>query len=224
MRFLVINDYSETNSYFIDLAKREAEKWFFNESLPDINLAYLPEGSLYFNDYVESVGWAQKFAAMNRELMMNAALKTLKRHKGIPKFEIVNTAVNCHHNYIEKEFHFNKSIWITRKGAIRARKGDFGIIPGSMGTKSFIVRGLGNEDSFCSASHGAGRIMSRTEAKNTFTLKDHKEAVAGIECRVDKDVIDETPGAYKNIEDVMKAQSDLVEIVHTLKQIICIKG
>jgi len=211
-------------SYFIDLAKREAEKWFFNDNLPDIHLAFLPEGSLYFDDFLEATQWAQQFAAVNRELMMRTVLKTLKGCKGIPKFEVTDIEVNCHHNYVEKEFHFGKNIWVTRKGAIRARKGELGIIPGSMGAKSFIVRGLGNRDSFCSASHGAGRKMSRTEARNTFTLKDHRAAVEGVECRIDADVIDETPGAYKPIEDVMEAQKDLVSIEHTLKQVLCVKG
>jgi len=131
---------------------------------------------------------------------------------------------NCHHNYVEKEFHFGKSVWVTRKGAIRARKGDLGIIPGSMGAKSFIVRGLGCEDSFCSASHGAGRKMSRTEAKKRFTLKDHREATEGVECKKDASVLDETPQAYKDIDTVMEAQKDLVEVVHTLKQVVCVKG
>jgi tRNA-splicing ligase RtcB len=211
-------------SYFIDLAKREAIKWFFNDSLPDIYLSFLPEGSLYFDDFVESVKWAQQFAAMNRDLMMRTVLKTLKGCHGIPKFEITDLQVNCHHNYVEREFHFGKKIWVTRKGAISARKGELGIIPGSMGDKSFIVSGLGNRESFCSASHGAGRKMSRTEARNTFTLKDHRAAVEGVECRIASDVIDETPGAYKPIEDVMAAQADLVSIVHTLKQILCVKG
>lgn len=215
---------NRVGSYFIELAKKEAEKWFINNSLPDINLAYLPEDSLYFNDYVEAVHWAQRFALSNRELMMRLVLKTLKDCKGIPKFETTDIAVNCHHNYVEKEMHFGKNVWVTRKGAIRARKGELGVIPGSMGAKSFIVRGLGNRDSFESASHGAGRKMSRTEARNTFTLKDHREAVAGIECRVDADVIDETPGAYKPIDDVMNAQKNLVKIIHELKQVVCIKG
>jgi tRNA-splicing ligase RtcB (3'-phosphate/5'-hydroxy nucleic acid ligase) len=211
-------------TYFIDLAKREAEKWFFNDSLPDIHLAFLPEGSLYFDDFIQATQWAQQFAAVNRELMMRTVLNTLKRCKGIPKFETTEIEVNCHHNYVEKEFHFGKKIWVTRKGAIRAQKGELGIIPGSMGAKSFIVRGLGNRDSFCSASHGAGRKMSRTEARNTFTLKDHRAAVEGVECRIDADVIDETPGAYKDIDAVMEAQKDLVSIEHTLKQVLCVKG
>jgi tRNA-splicing ligase RtcB (3'-phosphate/5'-hydroxy nucleic acid ligase) len=211
-------------THFIELAKKDMERYFINNSLPDINLAYLPEGSLYFDDYIEAVSWAQRYAKINRELMMRATLKALRKAKGIPMFETVDEVIDCHHNYVERENHFGKNVWVTRKGAIRARKGDWGVIPGSMGAKSFIVRGLGNQESFTSASHGAGRKMSRTEAKSRFTLKDHKAAVAGVECRVDKDVIDETPGAYKSIDDVMQAQRDLVEIVHTLKQCVCIKG
>lgn len=211
-------------SYFIDLAKKEAERWFINETLPDINLAFLPEGSDYFDDYIEAVMWAQEYAKTNRQLMMDASLKALKKVKGMPKFEVVGELIDCHHNYVEKENHFGKNIWVTRKGAIRARRGDLGVIPGSMGAKSFVVRGLGNRDSFMSASHGAGRKMSRTEAMKTFTLADHKDAVSGVECRVDSSIIDETPGAYKSIDDVMNAQKDLVEVLHTIKQLICIKG
>jgi tRNA-splicing ligase RtcB len=215
---------NKIGSYFIDLAKKDMQRYFIADTLPDIDLAYFPEGSMYFDDYIDSVQWAQQFAAENRELMMRAVLKALKKVSGIPKFETTGIEVNCHHNYVERENHFGKNIWVTRKGAIRARKSDLGIIPGSMGAKSFIVRGLGNEDSFMSASHGAGRKMSRTEAKKTFTLKDHREAVKGIECRVDSDIIDETPGAYKDIEAVMNAQKDLVEIQHELRQIVCVKG
>ena len=155
---------------------------------------------------------------------MRAVLHALKKSRGIPQFESTDMAVNCHHNYVTKEFHYGKSVWITRKGAIRAGKGDLGIIPGSMGARSYIVRGLGCKESFCSASHGAGRKMSRTEAKNTFSVADHKKATEGVECRKDSDVVDETPDAYKSIDDVMRAQSDLVEVVHTLKQVVCVKG
>ena len=209
-------------TYFISLAKEEMKRWYID--LPDDNLAFLPEGSLYFDDYIKGVSWAQNYALINRELMMNAVVKTLKNCRKIPKFETVGDMINCHHNYVARENHFGKNIWVTRKGAIRAREGEVGIIPGSMGAKSFIVEGLGNEDSFKSASHGAGRKMSRTKAKKTFSLDEHKEATKGIKCRKDSDIIDETPGAYKDIQDVMNAQSDLVEITHTLKQIICIKG
>lgn len=213
---------NRVGQHFIQLAKEEMRRWHIN--LPDIDLAYLPEGSNYFDDYVEAVSWCQEFARENRNLMIDQVLTAMKRSKLLPKFEIVDSAVNCHHNYISNEYHFGKKVWVTRKGALSAKKGEVGIILGSMGARSFIVRGLGNQDSFHSCSHGAGRRMSRTEAKNTFTLKDHREATEGVECRKDKDVIDETPGAYKDIDAVMNAQKDLVEIVTTLKQILCIKG
>ncbi|PID62914.1 MAG: RNA-splicing ligase RtcB [Gammaproteobacteria bacterium] len=206
---------------FIERAKKEMERWMIN--LPDKDLAYLPEGSEHFIDYVKAVSWAQRFAKLNREVMMARTLKALADNIEKP-FTTDTMAVNCHHNYIKKEVHYGQKIWITRKGAVSAQKGELGIIPGSMGAKSFIVRGLGNEESFCSCSHGAGRVMSRTAAKRLVTLEEHQKAVAGVECRLDKDVIDETPSAYKPIEDVMHAQRDLVEIVHTLKQVVCVKG
>ncbi|MBS9781024.1 MAG: RtcB family protein [Gammaproteobacteria bacterium] len=206
---------------FIERAKKEMERWMIN--LPDKDLAYLPEGSEYFIDYVKAVSWAQRFALLNREVMMARTLKSLADNIEKP-FTTDTIAVNCHHNYIKKEVHYGEKMWITRKGAVSAKKGELGIIPGSMGAKSFIVRGLGNEESFCSCSHGAGRVMSRTAAKRLVTLEEHKKAVSGVECRLDKDVIDETPSAYKPIEDVMHAQRDLVEIVHTLKQVVCVKG
>ncbi len=209
-------------SHFIAVAKREMERWKI--SLPDQNLAYLPEGSEHFADYVEAVEWAQDFARQNRELMMAATLKALADAKGIPPFELGTMAVNCHHNYVAREHHYGKDVLVTRKGAVRAQSGDLGIIPGSMGTRSYIVRGKGNPESFNSCSHGAGRAMSRTEAKKRFTLADHAAATAGIECRKDEDVIDETPAAYKDIDAVMEAQKDLVEVVHTLKQVVCVKG
>ena len=209
-------------SHFIALAKREMERWKI--SLPDQNLAYLPEGSEHFADYVEAVEWAQDFARQNRELMMAATIKALGDAKGIRPFELGDMAVNCHHNYIAREHHYGKDVLVTRKGAVRAQAGDLGIIPGSMGTRSYIVRGKGNPESFNSCSHGAGRAMSRTEAKRRFTLADHAAATAGIECRKDADVIDETPLAYKDIDAVMEAQKDLVEVVHTLKQVVCVKG
>ncbi|HEY0135689.1 MAG TPA: RtcB family protein, partial [Nannocystis sp.] len=209
-------------SHFIALAKREMERWKI--SLPDQNLAYLPEGSEHFADYVEAVEWAQDFARQNRELMMAATLKALGEAKGIRPFELGDMAVNCHHNYVAREHHYGKDVLVTRKGAVRAAAGDLGIIPGSMGTRSYIVRGKGNPESFNSCSHGAGRAMSRTEAKKRFTLADHAAATAGIECRKDEDVIDETPAAYKDIDAVMEAQKDLVEVVHTLKQVVCVKG
>jgi tRNA-splicing ligase RtcB (3'-phosphate/5'-hydroxy nucleic acid ligase) len=209
-------------TYFIELAKEDMRRWHIN--VPDINLAYFPEGSDHFAEYVEAVEWAQSFAKTNRELMMEAVIKAVQSSKGIPPFEANLEAVNCHHNYVARENHFGKNVLVTRKGAVRARLGDMGIIPGSMGAKSFIVRGLGNKDSFDSCSHGAGRAMSRTEAKRRFSVDDHIKATEGVECRKDKDVIDETPAAYKDIDAVMEAQKDLVEVAHTLRQIICVKG
>jgi tRNA-splicing ligase RtcB len=207
--------------YFIELAREDMRKWFIN--LPDKDLAYFAEGTEHFDDYWFAVGWAQRFAFKNREIMIEKAIKAL-RHI-IPKpFDAAVKAVNCHHNYVEKEQHYGEEVFVTRKGAVRARVGEYGIIPGSMGAKSFIVRGKGNEESFCSCSHGAGRIMSRTEAKKVFTVADQIAQTAGVECRKDADVIDEIPAAYKNIDDVMQAQSDLVEVVHTLRQVVCVKG
>lgn len=206
--------------YFIQAAKKEMERWFI--SLPDEDLAYLVEGSELFSDYVEAVEWAQEYAYENRKEMMSAALSAMRRT--LPEFAVTDMAVNCHHNYVTKENHFGANVWLTRKGAVRAREGDLGIIPGSMGVRSYIVRGKGNAMSFNSCSHGAGRSMSRGQAKKQFTLEDHARATEGVECRKDADVIDETPGAYKDIDAVMAAQSDLVEVVHTLKQIVCVKG
>lgn len=208
-------------SYFIELAKAEMRRWFIN--LPDQDLAYLPEGSSHFADYVEAVTWAQNFARENRLEMMRAVLRAIERTlgRGIVLFE---NAVQCHHNYVARENHFGQNVIVTRKGAVRAREGDLGIIPGSMGAKSFIVRGKGNPESFMSCSHGAGRAMSRGAAKKAFTLADHEAATAGVECRKDEGVIDETPGAYKEIDAVMTAQASLVEIIHTLKGVLCVKG
>jgi len=191
--------------------------------LPDKDLAYLEEGSLYFDDYVRAVGWAQQFAMKNREVMMANLISCVR--KIIPKpFKTHVEAVNCHHNYVQRETHFAEDIFVTRKGAVSAQKGQMGIIPGSMGARSYIVRGLGNPESFHSCSHGAGRVMSRTEAKKHFTIEDQIRATAGVECRKDKGVIDEIPMAYKDIDAVMAAQKDLVEIVHRLKQVVCVKG
>ncbi|MCH9682118.1 MAG: RtcB family protein [Deltaproteobacteria bacterium] len=209
-------------SYFIGLAKADMKRWFIN--LPDVNLAYFPEGTPNFDDYCEAVTWAQDFARFNRELMMAAVLNALQGLAGLPAFEAGLSAVNCHHNYVSREHHYGENVLVTRKGAVRAGEGELGIIPGSMGTRSYIVRGKGNPESFCSCSHGAGRLMSRTEAKRRFSVEDHMEATRGIECRKDEAVIDETPAAYKSIDDVMAAQSDLVEIVHTLRQVVCVKG
>ena len=208
--------------YFIDLAKKEMERWFIH--LPDKDMAYFPEGSRFFEDYVEAVSWAQDFARVNREIMMKAVINGLSHDRELPPFLLEDTAVNCHHNYVELEHHFGKNVYVTRKGAVRARRGDLGIIPGSMGACSFIVEGLGNEDSFHSCSHGAGRVMSRTKAKKVITLEEHKRATKGVECRKDTGVLDESPKAYKDIDSVMKAQSDLVRIKYTLKQIVCVKG
>lgn len=208
-------------THFIEQAKKDMQRWHIN--LPDRDLAYLPEGSDHFNDYVDAVEWAQNFARTNREVMMQRVIGAVKSSLSFD-FEASVEAVNCHHNYISREHHFGKNVIVTRKGAVRAREGEMGIIPGSMGARSFIVRGLGNEDSFCSCSHGAGRVMSRTQAKKVVSMEAHLQATKDVECRKDKDVIDETPSAYKNIDKVMEAQSDLVEVVHTLKQVICVKG
>lgn len=205
---------------FINKAKEEMQRHFIH--LPDKDLAYLVEGSEHFDDYVEAVGWAQKFARVNRECMLEEVLTILSRN--FRDFTLVDSAINCHHNYIELENHFGQNVWVTRKGAIRARKGDLGIIPGSMGARSFIVEGKGNSDSFCSCSHGAGRVMSRAEAKRQVNVKDHESSLEGVSCRKDESTLDETPKAYKNIDDVMKAQEDLVEIKYTLKQVLCVKG
>lgn len=212
---------NKIGSEFIERAKKDMERWFIH--LPDKDLAYIPEGSQNFKDYVEAVGWAQKFAEVNRQVMMQRTLAAMKMHIAKP-FTAHLEAVNCHHNYISHEHHFGSDVWVTRKGAVSAKLGEMGIIPGSMGAKSFIVRGLGNAESFCSCSHGAGRVMSRTEAIKKVSMAEHVLATKGVECRKDKSVIDETPSAYKDIEKVMAAQSDLVEIVHTLKQVVCVKG
>lgn len=206
---------------FIALAQKDMQQHIAN--LPDRNLAYFSEGSRHYEDYLEAVGWAQDFAHHNREVMMDRVLAAMAGCITKP-FATHQEAVNCHHNYVQQEQHFGEQILVTRKGAVSAQKGQMGIIPGSMGAKSFIVRGLGNEESFCSCSHGAGRTMSRTAAKNRFTLDDQIRATAHVECRKDRDVIDEIPMAYKDIDAVMAAQSSLVEIVHTLRQVVCVKG
>ena len=206
---------------FITLAREEALR--HDVHLPDRDLAYLEEGSRHFGDYVRAVGWAQRYAALNRELMMGRVIAALRRVIRQP-FDSHVEAVNCHHNYVQRERHFGQDVWVTRKGALSARRGQLGIIPGSMGACSCIVRGKGNPQSFDSCSHGAGRTMSRTEAKRRIALAAHRAAVAGVECRQDDDVIDETPAAYKDIDAVMAAQADLVEVVHTLKQVVCVKG
>ena len=209
-------------SYFIERAKEHMHRWFIN--LPDADLAYLPEGTNDFDDYVEAVGWAQDFAMANRQIMLRATVQAVYRALGREAAEPEIEVVNCHDNYVAKENHFGQNVLVTRKGAVRAREGDLGIIPGSMGARSFIVRGKGNPESFHSCSHGAGRKMSRGAARKAFTLADHEAATAGVECRKDEGVIDETPGSYKDIDAVMTAQSDLVGVVHTLRQVICVKG
>ena len=207
-------------TYFIELAKRDAER---NQlRLPDRDLAYFPEGARHFDDYVEAVGWAQDYARANREEMKDLVLEAMRRH--LPAFQVTGAAVNCHHNYVERERHYGEDVWLTRKGAIRARAGDLGIIPGSMGARSYIVRGKGSPESFHSCAHGAGRRMSRNMAQKNFKVEDLVRQTQGVVCRKDKGVLDEIPGAYKNIDEVMANQSDLVEVVHTLKQVLCVKG
>ncbi len=206
--------------YFIELARRDMDKIQMN--LPDRDLAYFSEGTSHFDDYIEAVGWAQDYAMVNRREMMRLVLKVLKQR--LPDFKVTKEAINCHHNYVSEEHHFGEDVFVTRKGAIRAGAGEYGIIPGSMGAKSFIVRGKGNTSSFCSCSHGAGRVMSRTKAKRLYDEDDLAKQTAGVECRIDKSVIDEIPSAYKDIDKVMANQTDLVDVVHTLKQVVCIKG
>ena len=206
--------------HFIERARREMERT--DTRLPDRDLAWLAEGSKSFEHYVDAVHWAQDYAAANRREMMRAVLKAIEPH--ITAFEIVGEAISCHHNYVARERHFGEDLLVTRKGAIRAGVGELGIIPGSMGTQSFIVRGKGNPDSLCSCAHGAGRRMSRTEAKRRFTREDLERQTEGVECRKDGGVIDEIPGAYKSIDEVMQNQSDLVDIVHMIKQVVCVKG
>ena len=192
--------------------------------LPDKDLAYFTEDQEQFSAYVEALHWAQDYARINRQVMMERVLDAARDVKGLRRFKTDAEVVNCHHNYVAKEHHYGADCYVTRKGAVRAGEGEMGIIPGSMGARSYIVRGKGNHASFCSCSHGAGRVMSRSAAKRRFSLADHAAATAGVECRKDKDVLDETPGAYKDIDAVMAAQSELVDIVHTLKQVVCIKG
>jgi tRNA-splicing ligase RtcB len=207
-------------TYFIELAKKDFLKSSFH--LPDADLAYFPEGAQHFDDYVEAVGWAQDYARANREEMMDLVLGAMRRH--LPAFEVTGAAVNCHHNYVERETHYGEEVWLTRKGAIRAGAGELGIIPGSMGARSYIVRGKGAAESFHSCAHGAGRRMSRNSARKLFSVESLIEQTKGVVCRKDQGVLDEIPGAYKDIDQVMANQSDLVEVVHTLKQVLCVKG
>jgi len=207
---------------FIEKAKDDMHR--VGAKLTDENLAYLTEGTPHYDDYIEAVEWAQDFARINRQVMMENVITAVDKVRELPRFKADLMAVNCHHNYVSREEHFGEELLITRKGAVFAGLGALGIIPGSMGAKSFIVRGLGNEESYCSCSHGAGRVLSRTKAKELYSIDDHIAATEGVECRKDAAVIDETPMAYKNIDDVMAAQAELVEVVHTLKQVVCVKG
>jgi len=206
--------------YFIAQAREAMQKR--DAHLPDRDLAWFDEGTRLFDDYVEAVGWAQDYAFANRSEMLELVLETLRRH--LPAFEATDEAINCHHNYVQQEKHFGERVYVTRKGAISAREGELGIIPGSMGARSYIVRGKGNPESFHSCAHGAGRRMSRAEAKRRFSRADLETQTQGVECRKDKGVLDEIPGAYKDIDEVMANQTDLVEPLHTLKQIVCVKG
>ncbi|WP_054774745.1 RtcB family protein, partial [Methylogaea oryzae] len=205
---------------FIELAKEDMRAHLAN--LPDEDLAYLSEGTRHYDDYLQAVHWAQEFAQTNRDIMMANTLAALRSIVGKP-FKADLEAVNCHHNYVQRERHFGQDVLVTRKRGVGA-KGPVGHHPGSMGARSYIVRGKGNPESFCSCSHGAGRLMSRNEAKRRYSVADQIQATAGVECRKDAHVIDEIPMAYKDIDAVMKAQSDLVEVVHTLKQVVCVKG
>ncbi len=212
---------NKIGQYFIELAKGDMKKYFID--LPDQDIAYLVDGTDHFHDYVDAVEWAQKYAYTNRQLMLAAVIEAVTKALG-KEIAITENAINCHHNYVAREVHFGEHVFVTRKGAVRAWEGDLGIIPGSMGVRSYIVRGKGNPESFSSCSHGAGRRMSRTQAKKQFTLDDHAKATAGVECRKDADVIDETPAAYKDIDAVIAAEHDLIDVVHTLKQVVCVKG
>jgi len=205
---------------FIELARRELERE--GVQLPDRDLAWLREGSPHFADYVDAVGWAQDYARSNRVLLLEATLAALRRR--LPPFALEDRAVDCHHNYVARERHFGTDLYLTRKGAVSAREGELGIVPGSMGARSFVVRGRGEPQSFASCSHGAGRRMSRGEARRRFSLEDHRRATRGVECRRDRAVLDETPGAYKPIDAVMRAQRELVDVVHELRQVVCVKG
>ena len=211
---------NQIGRHFITRAKKRMEEMLI--TLPDADLAYFPEDTNDFRAYVEAVHWAQDYALENRRQIMASVLKSLAHR--VKPFELTTEAVNCHHNYVERESHFGRDVWITRKGAIRAGRGELGIIPGSMGTRSYIVRGKGNLDSYSSCSHGAGRRMSRTAARKAFTVADLKAQTAGVECRKDDAVLDEIPGAYKDIDVVMANQRDLVEVVHTLRAVLCVKG
>jgi tRNA-splicing ligase RtcB len=203
----------------------QAAQWCDTEGFKTINrhLGFLPEGTALFDDYRQAVLWGQDYAQANRQVMLRLTLSAIAGALG-RKIAITDEAIHCHHNYVSLERHFGEDLWITRKGAIRADAGRLGIIPGSMGTESFIVRGKGEALAYESCSHGAGRTMSRAAARASFTTKDLRRQTEGVECRKDKDVIDEAPGAYKPIREVMAQQRDLVDVVHTLRQIVCVKG
>jgi len=209
-------------TYFIQRAREQMKRRRID--VPDRDLAFLPERTEDFEDYVTAVGWAQRYARTNRRIMFERVLSAMTAALGRAVRVADDAVVDCHHNYVQEERHFGETVWLTRKGAVSARRGELGIIPGSMGTRSYIVRGKGNPESFHTCSHGAGRRMSRKAARRRFTIEDHAAATAGVECRKDADVLDETPGAYKDIDAVMAAQADLVEVVHTLHQVVCVKG
>jgi tRNA-splicing ligase RtcB len=207
----------------IKIAQKLADR--FAIDLPDADLAYLNAGTPEFAAYIDDLKFAQEYAFENRREMLDAIVKDVRRffdRKG--RAVAFDDPINCHHNYVAWEHHFGKDVIVTRKGAIRARSGDLGIIPGSMGTRSYIVEGLGNEESFTSCSHGAGRRMSRSKARKQFTAADLAAQTEGVECRKDAGVIDEIPAAYKDIDRVMQQQRDLVQVRHTLKQFMCVKG
>lgn len=207
-------------SFFIKRAKELSKA--NGEILPDINLASLKEGTDEFNLYMKAVDWAQAYAMANRQEILKDVLEAIQVLR--PEAQLKGEIVNCHHNYVAQEKHYGEMVWVTRKGAIRAGLGEKCIIPGSMGARSYIVEGLGSEESFCSSSHGAGRKMSRTEAKKHFTVNDLKKQTDGVVCRKDEGVLDEIPSAYKSIEEVMQNQSDLTRTLHELKQVLCVKG
>jgi tRNA-splicing ligase RtcB len=211
---------NKIGSYFTGLAKELCKKWFIE--LPDPELAYLPAGTQEFKDYLDAVHFAQRFALRNREIMLEATALTISSVTG--KLFPLDNVINTHHNYVAWENHYGKNALITRKGAVRAQNGDMCIIPGSMGTRTYIAQGLGNPESFHSCSHGAGRAMGRNEAKRTFSLIQHCAATAGVECDKTEGTLDETPLAYKNVDDVMAAQVDLVKPVVVLKQFLNVKG
>jgi tRNA-splicing ligase RtcB len=213
---------NKLGTYFIELARKDMERWMIR--LPDKDLAYFPTGTEHFQAYWEAVNWAQDYARINRVLMRDRLFLAMRIALSRDVFFIPGEVVSCHHNYVAQENHFGRDVFVTRKGAVRAGKGDLGIIPGSMGTRSYIVRGLGNPESFNSCSHGAGRAMSRSAARQLFTVEDLEASTFGVECRKDSGVLDEAPGAYKDVDQVMAAQTDLVEPVHVLKQVVCVKG